>query len=347
MIDEMKAINEKYCKDNLVQLMPCTDCCQLIMDTDEILFLKTGNNILINKYINHPRRYSFPYSDNEKHYEDCYLKYNQLFEYNKEYLDFKGSFSGFNIRKMSFFKGSKRALYATSYLNMDDRDLVGEVAILPREVIERIFDGNEYDSMYVIDRNGDILYAKSKNDGLLIERKIIPSEEEIVKNEYESRISKRKMAKKSTGTFKESDLESIKPKTIDEIKDYNIYGPCEISSNKYGHFLVTSKNGKFEIKYFKIDYVGYDNFKLTSNNILISKVTIDDVINYSKKNEIRYTSEPIVFVTEKALKEAISKIPKDNLPKISLDVVKKTPHVTEWEEKVFSKILKRVKKIIN
>ena len=344
MIDYLKAIDEKYCKDNLVQLMTCTDCCQLIMDNDEILFLKTGNNILINKYINHPRRYSFPYSDNEKHYEDCYLKYNQLFEYNKEYLDFKGSFSGFNIRKMSFFKGSERALYTTTYLNSDDRNLVGEVAILPREVIERIFDGNEYDSMYVIDRNGDILYAKSKKDGHLIDRKLIPTEEEIIKSEYEDRISKRKIAKKSTGNFKDNDLESIKPKTIEEINDYNIYGPCEISSNKYNHFLITSRNGKFEIKYFKLDYVGYDNFKLTCNNILIPEITIDDVINYSKNNEIRYTREPVIIETDESIKKAISKISSDDLPQISLDFDKKTDEESTTEEKGFSKILKRILK---
>lgn len=34
----IKAVSEKYCKDNLVQLMSYTDQCQLIMDIDEIFF---------------------------------------------------------------------------------------------------------------------------------------------------------------------------------------------------------------------------------------------------------------------------------------------------------------------
>ena len=82
----IKAIDSNYCIGDFVQLMPYTDACQLIMSTDEILLLKVGNKVLVNKYTNHPNRYLFPYSDKEKNSINSYSNnYNQLFEYNKLY----------------------------------------------------------------------------------------------------------------------------------------------------------------------------------------------------------------------------------------------------------------------
>ena len=119
----IKAIDKKYCIDNFVQLMPHTDDCQLIMSTDEIIFLKVDNNILINKYKNHPKRYLFPYSDFEKHNTESSTNYNQLFEYNKMYLNYCGSISNFNFSKNYFFKGTNRALFYKETLDYDERKI--------------------------------------------------------------------------------------------------------------------------------------------------------------------------------------------------------------------------------
>lgn len=95
----IKAIDEKYCKNDLVQLMPVSSQSQLITSADEILFLKVGDKVLINKYEKHPSRSLFPYSDKIKHSGN----YTQLFEYNKQYLNYRGSFSGINNSAKLFF----------------------------------------------------------------------------------------------------------------------------------------------------------------------------------------------------------------------------------------------------
>ena len=41
----IKAIDKKYCIGDLVQLMPYTDSCHLIVNADEIILLKVGDNL--------------------------------------------------------------------------------------------------------------------------------------------------------------------------------------------------------------------------------------------------------------------------------------------------------------
>lgn len=154
----IRAVSEKYCKDNLVQLMPYIDQCQLIMDTDEILFLKIGNRILVNKYENHQSRHLFPYSDNIKYRNGFESYYNQLFEYNKIYLNFRS----YRFDKMYFFKGTNRALFLKEGLEVDDRKKNDSIEYLTRDEIEKIFDSKNYDSMYVINENGSVLFLKVK-----------------------------------------------------------------------------------------------------------------------------------------------------------------------------------------
>ena len=57
----IKAIDKKYCIGDLVQLMPYTDSCHLIVNADEIILLKVGDKVLVNKYANHPSRNLYCY----------------------------------------------------------------------------------------------------------------------------------------------------------------------------------------------------------------------------------------------------------------------------------------------
>lgn len=59
----IQAIDKKYCIGDLVQLMPYTDSCHLIVNANEIILLKVGSKILVNKYANHPSRNLFPYHE--------------------------------------------------------------------------------------------------------------------------------------------------------------------------------------------------------------------------------------------------------------------------------------------
>ena len=56
--------------------------------------------------------------------------------------------------------------------------------------------------------------------------------------------------------------------------------------------LLTVKDDKFDLKWFRIDFIEKDKFRLTSSPINIIEPTIDDVINFSRDNEIETTPEP-------------------------------------------------------
>lgn len=299
----IKAIDEKYCKNDLVQLMPYSSTTQLITSADEILFLKVGDEVLINKYEKHPSRNLFPYSDKIKHSGN----YTQLFEYNKQYLNYRGSFSGINIQQNYFFKGSNRALYLSDSLNIDDRNVEYNEQIMDRKNIENIFNSNNYDSMYLVDRNGIVQFAKSKKDGIVIDKKIIPSDKEIVKLEREERLSKHHIACAINDKIdtEEKEKSARKYNSIDDIHNFKIYGPF-LTAN-YSHILITSKDGVINATWFKLEFVKKDVFKITTSPIPVIEPTIDDVINYSSNHTIAKTNDPEED-EESKFSEAVSRI---------------------------------------
>ena len=79
--------------------------------------------------------------------------------------------------------------------------------------------------------------------------------------------------------------------------------------------LLTSKDGKFELKWFKLTFIEKDNFKMTYSPISIDVPTIDNVIHYSSNYDIEYTRDPIQrtnninAVSEQQEKEEIIKTP--------------------------------------
>lgn len=93
-----------------------------------------------------------------------------------------------------------------------------------------------------------------------------------------------------------------------------MYGP--ILLNNYTHFLVTSLNGKFEMKWFKLDFVSKNKFRLTTSNIPVIEPTIDDVIAYSRSNKIKNINEPFFLRKNENVEKVASKIPKETSCKI-------------------------------
>ncbi len=287
----IKAIDKKYCRGNLVQLMPITSYCHLITSADEIILLKIGDKVLVNKYINHPKRDFFPYNEKEQNDKE---HFTELFEYNKTYLNFRFSVRrGFSVYKDYFFKGSKRALWLEESLQVDDRYAQEKFTELNRNSLERIFDSSNYDSMYVIDINRGIIFARNDKEKIHIGENIIPSNDKIVKMDLEKRQVNYSISKALTdGNYtEESYQEANTPKTVDEIKNLKIYKPLSFFS-KYSHLLLTIRDGKFDLTWFRIDFIEKDKFKFTFSPITITEPTVDDVMGYANNNEIENTPEP-------------------------------------------------------
>lgn len=285
----IQAIDKKYCIGNLVQLMPYTDTCHLIVSADEIILLKVGDKVLVNKYVNHPSRNLFPYHEKEK---NDWQHFTELFEYNKTYLTFRGSIGGFRFHKYYFFKGRDRALWLEEPLPVDERCAMENSVELDRHEIEKIFNSDNYDSMYVIDINGRISFARNDKDKIHIGKNVIPSDNEIVKMELKSRKGDYSIAKaiNPDNDTTENYQKANTPKTIEEIKDFKVYGPAHFA--KYSHMLLTVKGGKFNLKWFRIDFIEKGKFRLISSPISIVEPTIDDVIQFSSNYEIENTPEP-------------------------------------------------------
>lgn len=282
------AINSKYCKNGLIQIMPRTAETHLILSSDEIILLKLGEEVLINKYSNHPSRNLFPFSDKKQSDQQ---HFTEIFEYNKVYLNYRGQ-GGFSFHKNYFFKENDRALVLEESLFCDERDASKNIMELSRNEIDEMFNSDNFDIMVMMDRNGFISFIKSKKDDFKIGPNLIPSNEEIVKREVNSRISNYNIAKFFNPNLEneENYKQASTPKTIDEIKDFNIYGPALMGT--YSHLLLTSKDGKFNLMWFKLDFIEKDKFRLTFSPIEIIEPTVDDVMNYSANYDIDFTPEP-------------------------------------------------------
>ena len=265
----IKAISEKYCKNNLVQLNCSSGDFHLIVDADEIILLKVDGEIIINKYANHPSRDLFP--------TEYHINHPEIFEYNKIYLNFKQSNYRNGFDKNYFFKGKNRALYLSESLIPTTLNKVN--IELTREEIEKIFSPCNYDSMYVLNTYERIVMcAKNKTDGSVIAKNIIPSDKEIIKM-----ILKDEKLIKSIiqGTNNINNLNNL---SIGMIKNFKLY--------QRPNLLITSKNGVFNIIYFEIEFLEKDKFKLTQDIVPIIEPTVDDVLEYSSKNVIEYLADP-------------------------------------------------------
>lgn len=79
-------IHSKYYKDDLVQIMfPITENCT-ILSKEGILFRFYNGLMQENNYINHPKRFLFPYADIPIHEEKMGVFVNQLLKLDQSYL---------------------------------------------------------------------------------------------------------------------------------------------------------------------------------------------------------------------------------------------------------------------
>lgn len=290
----VEAIDKKYCHNNLVQLMHRENTVNLIISDEEILLLKLGDKVLVNSYENHPDRHLFPFS--EKVTNGPF--YNGLFEYKKPYIVYNSNYGGYNFSTNYFLEGNDRALFWSDDLPTDFRGVKGSELILSREEIEDYFNKDNYDSIYVIETSGKILLANSKKNGLVVDGKIVPSEEEIIERDYRERKSKvemgmlsRKIVYSEYFDYEETAYpEKVEKRSIDEIKDLKLY--CSGLFKDYGHVIITVKNGCFSINWFKIDMIDKDKFRLSYIPIVFKVPTYVDVLKYMSKHKIEYTVEP-------------------------------------------------------
>ena len=321
----MKAIDKKYCKEGLVQLMNLSDMCNFIVSPNEIILLKSDGKIIVNNYEGHPKRYSFPFSERIITNDS----YHGLFEYNKPYLNFSGAVGGYRLTIDYFVKDNDRAILYETYLSADKRTAEENTIELTRDEIEEKFNKDLYDSMYVIDISGKILFANNKVNGLVIDNNIIPTNEEIVALDAKERVYEqdlsfmaRRIGHVFDETYVEEEQEEIKPRNIEEIKNLNIYSGGLFKD--YHHILLTSKGGMFSVQWFKLEYVEKDKFKMSYSNIPVIVPDSSEILEYAGLNKIESMHEPVIKddpITEH-IKSITKEEPKDSMTQESQGIRK-------------------------
>ena len=271
-----KIIDSKHCNDKYI----CVDQDNnnhFIVSTDEILYLHTKQKLLINK-------------SNLENYSMFSELDSVIFEYNKPYLDFIFSIHGYGAQQNYFFKGTDRALYVNQPLPIDERYSYAnqKFDILTRKEIEEIFNKDNYDAMYIIDVNGRILFANNKVNGLVIDKKIIPSDDEIIELDLNNRIGNYNISKVINNKIDNNKHynKAYIPETIEKIQNIKLYGGFLLRT--YSNMLLTIKDDKFSLKWFRIDFLEKDKFKLTTSDIPVIVPTVDDIINYTREEEKRF-----------------------------------------------------------
>ena len=278
-----KIIDSNYCDDKFVMATKEYFPNRFIVSLDGIVYLKIGDKELIRDDNNSENNFRFDTSGIDRHEVPI------IYEYNKQYLDFVENHIGTGAKQNYFFKGTNRALHVEDYLHIDERYTYSgnESYEVSRGKIESIFNKDNYDAMYVF-AAGKLRYAYTKKDGLVLNNlvngdNIIPTDEEIIKLELEDRLGDYNILK-VMGHARKIENKDREPKTIDEITNFKLYGGF---LRNFVHMLLTVKNGKFNLMYFRIEFLEKDWFKLTTYQIPVIEPTVDDIINITRKEDER------------------------------------------------------------
>lgn len=281
-----KIIGSNYCDDKFVMDTKEYFPNRFIVSLDGIVYLKRGDKELIRDDNNSENNFRFD-TDNLDTYE-----VPVIYEYNKQYLEFVENHIGTGAKQNYYFKGTNRALRVEDYLHIAERYTYSgsESYEVSRGKIESIFNKDNYDAMYIL-AEGKLRYAYTKKDGLVLNdlvygENLIPTDEQIIKLELEDRTFNNYIASAISDHVSPKDTcdKTPEPKTIDEIKNLKIYGGF---LRNFVHMLLTVKNGKFNLMYFKIEFIEKDWFKLTTCQIPIIEPTVDDIIDLTRKEDER------------------------------------------------------------
>ena len=232
-----KIIDKEYVKDNIAQLMMGTSDNEIVMDSDEILLLKVDGKVIINKYLTHKKRKDFPYADIPMHEVNGVELYNVLFEVDRNYLVYELGDGQDNIIMNRFTKVQDDVLWNHEVAPIPDEDAF-EVSSYTREEMEKIFDSENYDALYIIDTMGKIMVASTKKDGAVITTEMLPS--------------------------KEIELEM-------RGKSAAIYGGLYPT-----HMMITVKNGVFKVCNFSLTLDGDGKYVMDSVDVLLPDVSFAD-----------------------------------------------------------------------
>lgn len=157
-------IDKKYNIDNLVQLKFAVGDVSLVCDATDILFLKINDKVVINKYLNHPKRYLFPLSEEPVSKVGEHTLYSFLFELDKDYIVYEGhrdKHAGL-LFQLNFQKVARGVKY--SHVMLEPEELNPTPEMIGIDKIDSLFDYSQYDSLYIFTNDGNLYLSHNSND---------------------------------------------------------------------------------------------------------------------------------------------------------------------------------------
>ncbi len=275
-------IPDNYLEDDFIKLpLAMGVVSNLLISPNEIIYLNIGKKILINK--------SSPYMDIESHKYDIEGYRYVDFKYNENYLFIQNNPDGQRAVHFYFTKEQDKTLcFINSIYSYDIENGELKNQIFNRQEIESIFDSKKYDSMYITDVNGKMIFARNKQDKEVISKKLIPSDEEIIDMEYENKQFTHDVVNllfRSIG--EKTNDKKVTKKKIEDVKNVPIYTPSTIML--FAHLLIISQNNEFKVYEFSLEFLSKDTFKLMSREIIIKNKNyeIKEIENFDIKKLIK------------------------------------------------------------
>lgn len=162
-----KIIDKEYVKGDYVQVMTGFGMCKnvLVASPDEIIFLSVNGEVVINKYLDHEMRYSFPKSDISSHIDkeyNCRL-YNMIFKTNTSYImhcyDYNSNYYSNNL----FLKHGDDVLWSDVPFDFESCNFLDGGLYTEKKLEDLILSYNR--SIHIIDFKGNIVYSSTHEDG--------------------------------------------------------------------------------------------------------------------------------------------------------------------------------------
>lgn len=223
----IRTIEKENCMNDMIKYQNKYDYCNLIIGSEGVIFFKIGDNIIVDNLNN----------------DLAQKEFNALFQYNKMYLSYNASKIGSEIKENYFLKGTEKSLYVSETLFIDEKSSEEQESILTRNEIEQLLDKTNFDSIFLMKRNGQCEYAYDRKSDLEYGNKIIPDSKNILLKE--------------------------------------IYGPGKFG--KYSHFLLTAFNNQFYLLWFRLEMIEEDIFKLVTGPIEVLNLDLQQLLTDANK----------------------------------------------------------------
>lgn len=237
--------NKETFNDNYVYVEKEKELCQLIIGPDNINYYSNGVNSVDSCDI---------VSENMR--KDHIL---QKYEYKKLYINFRASNKGYSLSADYFIKGNNNVYWFSGRdfsIGLDQRRCEFKSTINTRKQMEDFY--NSFDSLYIVNTLGDLLYAKVNGEEKLKnkDKPILPTVKELCLQDRQVRKDKflnRIILNPKLKTIANA-KEANRVRNIEEIDYLKLFAPAIAITIESSNLLIGVKNGKFEIYWFNLFY---------------------------------------------------------------------------------------------